>query len=686
MSPLFFFSGCSTCNPVLLQLNSRTREHTSVSSYSGHHHCGEASEGLPNSPSLSPLTLPFSLLCGSCLLGLTALVEVSVAKHSVPSPPPPPSLLSVASIMSNGSLLSFTGPNVHDAEDGCNTVLYEQPRALGAGVDYFNIWGEPISPLVPLHADPVMPPPLSLSNYESPWSACKVMSQPSSHKRSINCAETMSLDQFDLNSVVEESEEITPRVEIDVNDCNDQAGIMNLKHATCSSVPSFRIYEERSADATPLPSSSQSDQTSQKDCGETPSFAPLLDEEEGRVGLRPLSKHRRALVLGANSFTGLYIVQHLLDQGYDVRVLAVEFTRVADLARLQEIQKTQSRSRRLTLVNASDLYHAVPGCHYIIHHLIPHRARSQAKLVRRYADQARDVFYAAKQSCDTLRRVILVSSAATFFPVETATSARARLCYNGLARATQEAERLSAITGVPLTVLLPSAVVGGPICGLSDPNVEVLTHYAMRSRCGCTHKSYFNVVDVRDVAAACATCLDNETGRGQRYVLTGGELSVPEVGRLLHEHFPFLSPPTWALPVSLSKSYARLRWRLGEAFCRPAEVAHWHLVLHTVGANHPLDSRKWSEEQPLPLRDASVALVEAMEQVLQRSSVKRVPTSMNTSMTSSYTLQERTDSTLSDAEAGGSAHTAHSWHTPMLVAGLGAASAAAAGVLFCLRK
>ncbi|KAJ9471839.1 putative uncharacterized oxidoreductase [Diplonema papillatum] len=277
---------------------------------------------------------------------------------------------------------------------------------------------------------------------------------------------------------------------------------------------------------------------------------------------RLLDRHKSTTVLvtGAGApgsgFLATHIIAKLLHEGYEVRATIRDSSYGNRL-----IDETKSTSgAKLEVVHGADpqaghvdaLEDALHGADYVVH------CPSTGGGVMGPRDGVRNVFEGIRRLKVALRkrvkRVVMTSSAvAVHDPSEevltedvwnTATREEDPIGW-GRVEAEREAWTLAKEIGVELSVVITTTVVGPSLGGEVSESLKVIRDLVCSS-------SYFpfapriarNFVDVTDVAAAHVLALDSTQSPGQRYIVAGENFTLSEIGLLIKERYPYLSPPT----------------------------------------------------------------------------------------------------------------------------------------------
>ncbi|KAH9577367.1 hypothetical protein LSM04_003868 [Trypanosoma melophagium] len=332
---------------------------------------------------------------------------------------------------------------------------------------------------------------------------------------------------------------------------------------------------------------------------------------------------RRILILGKPGLICTHLAAKLLKNGYYVRLLERDYRGKTALRSLAKLIET--RPSRLSLFYEDDLSLAVAECDGVVYFDGPDTSDTSdmEEIQQRFVESLQDLFISIRNNGKSVRRVVLISPASSMFPVETTLFEKKRREQEAQRVALREAMRLSDKSGVPLTVILHSMVVGPSLIGECDGNVQGFVNFAKQRRCFTT-PLYYNIVDVRDVAEACVAVLLSPAAAHQHYIISAGEMSLGQIGSTLRTCIPGLSPPTLQLPAPLAKLLLKLRILsfIGYQFCEC-------IASERVGCSYTLSSRKAKRQLALQLRSAPVALITAVAQALNLPAEKPLENIVN---------------------------------------------------------
>ncbi|RNF09411.1 hypothetical protein TraAM80_02210 [Trypanosoma rangeli] len=339
---------------------------------------------------------------------------------------------------------------------------------------------------------------------------------------------------------------------------------------------------------------------------------------------------RRVLLIGPQGLLSTYVTARLLKNGHHVRLLEREYRGKSALHGLATLIET--RPSRLSLFYEDDLSLAVADCDAVVYVDGPDTSDvcDVNEVEQRFVTAIQDVFLSIRCNGKSVRRVVLISSASAIFPVETSLLAKAQHLKRGHAAALREAERISNRAGVPLTVILPAVVVGPSLLGESDGNVQSLVRFAEQRRCFTSPLNY-NIVDARDVAEACALVLVAPKTEYQKYILSGGEISMAQIACILHKCIPSVSPPRRTLPTCFASALHHLGIlnMLGFEFCE-------RISAERIGWSYALSSLKAQQELAVQLRSAPVAVVDAVADAMHVPAATLQPPEMKSTQHNEY--------------------------------------------------
>jgi dihydroflavonol-4-reductase len=277
----------------------------------------------------------------------------------------------------------------------------------------------------------------------------------------------------------------------------------------------------------------------------------------------------KALVTGATGFVGAAVARRLLENQWQVRVLARQGS---DRRNLQGLD-VEVIEGDLTDVNS--LQHAVRGCEGLFHVAADYRlgARDPAQLYRANVEGTRNVLSAAHRS--GLQRIVYTSSVATIgIPADgtpgdeqTPNSLENMIGhYKRSKYLAEEVAREAAREGISVVIVSPSTPVGPG--DLKPTPTGQLVLDAAAGRMPAYVDTGLNIVHVDDVAAG--HLLAYERGMaGERYILGGEDMTLRDIlgqiSTLVGRRPPRVRLPYGVvLPIAyIAEGFAKLSGRSG---------------------------------------------------------------------------------------------------------------------------
>ena len=277
----------------------------------------------------------------------------------------------------------------------------------------------------------------------------------------------------------------------------------------------------------------------------------------------------KALVTGATGFVGAAVARRLLEDHWQVRVLA---RRGSDRRNLKNLDVEVIEG---DLTDVDSLRDAALGCEGMFHVAADYRlgARNPAQLYRANVEGTRNVLSAAHRS--GVQRIIYTSSVATIgIPADgtpgdeqTANSLDNMIGhYKRSKYLAEEVVREAAREGISVIIVSPSTPVG-PGDVKPTPTGQLVLD-AAAGRMPAYVDTGLNIVHVDDVASG--HMLAYERGKaGERYILGGQDMSLREIlgviARLTGRMPPRVRLPYGVvLPIAyVAEGFARLSGRSG---------------------------------------------------------------------------------------------------------------------------
>jgi dihydroflavonol-4-reductase len=277
----------------------------------------------------------------------------------------------------------------------------------------------------------------------------------------------------------------------------------------------------------------------------------------------------KALVTGATGFVGAAVARRLLENQWQVRVLARPGSDRRNLKNL-DVEVIEG-----DLTDVNSLQHAALGCEGMFHVAADYRlgARNPAQLYRANVEGTRNVLSAAHRS--GVQRIIYTSSVATIgIPADgtpgdeqTANSLDNMIGhYKRSKYLAEEVAREAAREGISVVIVSPSTPVG-PGDVKPTPTGQLVLD-AAAGRMPAYVDTGLNIVHVDDVASG--HLLAYERGKaGERYILGGQDMSLREILGVI-AGLTGRTPPRVRLPYGVvlpiayvAEGFARLSGRSG---------------------------------------------------------------------------------------------------------------------------
>jgi dihydroflavonol-4-reductase len=256
----------------------------------------------------------------------------------------------------------------------------------------------------------------------------------------------------------------------------------------------------------------------------------------------------KVLVTGGTGFVAGWCIVQLLDDGHDVvaTIRAPEREReVRAAVATEDPERLRFAIADLTSDDGWD--DATAGCDFVLHVASPLSTTGDAdSIISQARDGTRRVLAAAKRAGVT--RVVLTSSCAAATPHSTQlTGTVDETCWtdddeSGLApyrRSKVLAERAAwdyaAANDIELTSVLPASVFGPAPSAASLGSLRIIAALLDGSAIAIPRLG-FEVVDVRDVAAAHLLAMSVPEAAGQRFIVAGDVVWFGDIAEMLRAH------------------------------------------------------------------------------------------------------------------------------------------------------
>ena len=305
------------------------------------------------------------------------------------------------------------------------------------------------------------------------------------------------------------------------------------------------------------------------------------------------STHGPILVTGATGYIASWVIKNLLEQGHTVHATVRNLNKKNSFAHLEKIASESTGSLQLFQANLLEPHsfdQAMQGCEIVLHMASPF-------VVTNYKDAIKDIIEPAilgtenvlnsVNKTESVKRVVVTSSIASTYGdaidiQQTAHNEFDESHWNTTSSETHQpypyskvmAERKAwdmqkAQTRWDLVCINPALVLGPSLTpNTQSGSVEVLQQFANGMTLVGVPPMWNGIVDVRDVADAHLQAAFNPKAEG-RYIISGGTLSLLEMGKILRQNFGNKFPfPRNQLPkatfklfgpfVGFSKSFVEL--------------------------------------------------------------------------------------------------------------------------------
>ncbi|MBN9038938.1 MAG: aldehyde reductase [Rhizobiales bacterium] len=284
------------------------------------------------------------------------------------------------------------------------------------------------------------------------------------------------------------------------------------------------------------------------------------------------------LVTGGSGFIGAHCIMRLLADGHMVRTTVRSRAREADVREMLRRAGAEPGERlefaEADLTSDAGWAEAVAGCAYVLHVASPfpvNQPRDADELVRPAREGTLRVLKAARDA--GVRRVVQTSSFAAvgYGHPERATPFDETDWTNldgpgvtAYVKSKTLAERAAwdfvarEGSGLELATVNPVGVLG-PVLGRDLSSSVELLRSLMEGAVPAAPRTWFGLVDVRDVADLHVRAMTSPAAKGERFIATGGDfLSVIEMARILRAEAGPLGKkaPSWQMPDCLVRLMA----------------------------------------------------------------------------------------------------------------------------------
>lgn len=342
------------------------------------------------------------------------------------------------------------------------------------------------------------------------------------------------------------------------------------------------------------------------------------------------------LVTGATGYIASWVIKNLLEQGHTVHATVRDLNRTLSFQHLTDIAAKGTGTLELFQANlleegAFDV--AMQGCEIVLHMASPF-------VVTNYKDAVKDIIEPAVIGTEnvlnsvnrtaSVKRVVVTSSIAATYGDAIDILTTTNNCfdeshwntssspehqpypYSKVAAERKAWEMAQAQTRWDLVCINPALVLGPSLTkNTQSGSVEVLLQFANGMTLAGVPAMWNGIVDVRDVADAHIQAALNPAAEG-RYIISGGTLSLLEMGKILAQHFGRKYPfPRNQLPKFAFKAFGPL---LG--FSRK-------FVELNMGYPIYFNAEKSQRELGMHYRNIETSLIEHFQQLIDDGIVKK---------------------------------------------------------------
>lgn len=342
------------------------------------------------------------------------------------------------------------------------------------------------------------------------------------------------------------------------------------------------------------------------------------------------------LVTGATGYIASWVIKKLLEQGYNVHATVRDLNKTINFQHLLDIAHHTPGSLHLFQANLLDdgsFDTAMQGCDIVIHMASPF-------LVTNFKDAVKDLIDPAVNGTEnvlksvnrtpTVQRVVLTSSIASTFgdAVDIFKTANRRFDeshWNETSSANHQPYSYSKVAAErkaweihdqqerwDLVCINPALVMGPSLTpNTQSGSVEVLQQFGNGTTIIAVPPYWNGIVDVRDVAEAHLKAAFQPDAQG-RYIISGGTLSLLEIGKILRAKFGYRYPfPHMVVPKF--------------AFKLVAPLFGYSRKFVELNMGYPIyfDTRKSVQELGMQYRDIKQSIVEHFQQLMDDGIIKK---------------------------------------------------------------
>ncbi|MEG2360185.1 SDR family oxidoreductase [Acinetobacter sp.] len=274
-----------------------------------------------------------------------------------------------------------------------------------------------------------------------------------------------------------------------------------------------------------------------------------------------LSGQAPILVTGATGYIAGWVIQKLLQQGFTVHATVRDLNKTSSFAHLEKIAAASSGTLKLfqaNLLGPHSFDEAMQGCGTVIHMASPF-------VVTNFKDAVKDIIEPAVLGTEnvlnsvnktaSVQRVVVTSSIASAYgdavDIEntahnqfdeshwntTSSETHQPYPYSKVMAERKAWEMANAQQRWDLVCINPALVMGPSLTpNTQSGSVEVLQQFANGMTLAGVPPMWNGIVDVRDAADAHIQAALNPAAH-DRYIVSGGTLSLLEMGKILRRHF-----------------------------------------------------------------------------------------------------------------------------------------------------
>ncbi|OTG89149.1 SDR family oxidoreductase [Acinetobacter sp. ANC 3813] len=341
-------------------------------------------------------------------------------------------------------------------------------------------------------------------------------------------------------------------------------------------------------------------------------------------------------VTGATGYIASWVIKNLLEQGHTVHATVRDLNKKKSFAHLENIANQSTGTLKLfeaNLLTPHAFDEAMQGCEIVLHMASPF-------VVTNYKDAVKDIIEPAilgtenvlnsVNATESVKRVVVTSSIASTYGdaidiQKTAHNEFDESHWNSTSSETHQPYPYSKVMAErkawemqkaqqrwELVCVNPALVLGPSLTAMTKSgSVEVLEQFANGMTLAGVPPMWNGIVDVRDVADAHLQAAFNPKAEG-RYIISGGTLSLLEMGKILRQHFgPKFPFPRNQLPKTAFKLFGPL--------------AGFSKSFVELNMGYPIyfNASKSQAELGIQYRNIETSLVEHFQQLLDDGVVKK---------------------------------------------------------------